>query len=127
MSYRNLPSNEDMPAIFHEWLAWLPLYEDKPPHTVRAYGQGVRRGLAFAESPPQSFRADSLDQATLTDTVRAMRAATDVSKSTINQTLAALKSFFDYCIADRLVAEGPDIARIRKVAKLDVPQVAPEY
>ena len=51
MSYRNLPPNEDMPAIFHEWLAWLPLYEDKPPHTVRAYGQGVRRVISFAEIP----------------------------------------------------------------------------
>ena len=127
MGYRQLPSTEDMPAIFHEWLAWLPLYEDKPLHTVRAYGQGVRRVVSFAEISPASFRADSFDQATLTDTVRAMRAAPDVSKSTINQTLAALKSFFDYCIADRLVAEVPDIARIRKVAKLDVPQVDPEY
>ena len=127
MAYRELPSNETMPAIFHEWLAWLPLYEDKPPHTVRAYSQGVRRVVSFAEISPPSFNADSLDQATLTDTVRAMRAAPDVSKSTINQTLAALKSFFDYCIADRLVAEVPDIARIRKVAKLDVPQVDPEY
>jgi site-specific recombinase XerD len=127
LAYRELPSNENMPAIFHEWLAWLPLYEDKPPHTVRAYGQGVRRVVSFAEISPPSFNADSLDQATLTDTVRAMRAAPDVSKSTINQTLAALKSFFDYCIADRLVTEVPDIARIRKVAKLDVPQVDPEY
>ncbi len=127
MGYRELPSIEDMPAIFHEWLQWLPLYEDKPPHTVRAYSQGVRRVVSFADIPPPSFGADSLDQATLTDTVRAMRAAPDVSKSTINQTLAALKSFFDYCIADRLVAEVPDIARIRKVAKLDVPQIDPEY
>ena len=127
MSYRDLPPTEDMSAVFHEWLAWLPLYEDKPPHTVRAYGQGVRRVVSFAEISPAAFRADSLDQATLTDTVRAMRAEPDVSKSTINQTLAALKSFFDYCVADRLVTVVPDIARIRKVAKLAVPQVDPEY
>jgi site-specific recombinase XerD len=116
-----------MSAVFHEWLAWLPLYEDKPPHTVRAYGQGVRRVISFAEITPAAFRADSLDQAELTDTVRAMRAAPDVSKSTINQTLAALKSFFDFCVADGLVSTVPDIARIRKVAKLAVPQVDPEY
>ena len=83
MGYRELPSIEEMPAIFHEWLQWLPLYEDKPPHTVRAYSQGVRRVVSFADIPPPSFGADSLDQATLTDTVRAMRAAPDVSKSTI--------------------------------------------
>jgi site-specific recombinase XerD len=127
MPYRELPTVEEMSAVFHEWLVWLPLYEDKPPHTVRAYGQGVRRVVSFADISPAGFRADSLDQATLTDTVRAMRAAPDVSKSTINQTLAALKSFFDYCVADGLVTVVPDIARIRKVAKLDVPQVDPEY
>jgi integrase len=56
-----------------------------------------------------------------------MRADPEVSRATLNQTLAALKSFFDFCIADRLVAQVPDIARIRKVARLDVPQVDPEY
>ena len=127
MAYRELPAAKDMPAIFHEWLEWLPLYEDKPLHTVRAYSQGVRRVLVFAEVLPQDFRADSLDQARLTDTVRAMRSAPDVSKATLNQTLAALKSFFDFCIADRHLTVVPDIARIRKVAKLDVPQVDPEY
>lgn len=127
MGYRELPTAEVMPPIFHEWLAWLPLYEDKPPHTVRAYSQGVRRVLIFADIQAPAFRADSLDQASLTDTVRAMRAAPDVSKATLNQTLAALKSFFDFCIADRHLSVVPDIARIRKVAKLDVPQVDPEY
>ena len=127
MAYRDLPPMDAMPAVFHEWLAWLPLYEDKPEHTVRAYAQGVRRIVSFAGMPPEGFGPDSLDQARLTDTVRAMRAEGGTSKATINQTLAALKSFYDFCVADRLVAEVPDIARIRKVAKLDVPQVDPEY
>ena len=127
MSYRELPESDDMSAVFHEWLAWLPLYEDKPAHTVRAYSQGVRRIVAFSGLRPDAFEAGSLNQAQLTDIVRAIRADGEVSKSTINQTLAALKSFYDFCIADRLVSEVPDIARIRKVAKLDVPQVDPEY
>ncbi len=104
-----------MSPYFHEWLTWLPLYEDKPPHTVRAYSQGVRRVVQFAEISPSTFEPGSFDQASLTDTVRTMRAAEGVSKSTLNQSLAALKSFFDFCIADRLVTEVPDIARIRKV------------
>ena len=127
MAYRALPTTDEMPPVFHEWLHWLPLYEDKPPHTVRAYSQGVRRVVSFAGMPPSGFRPDSLDQAGLTDTVRSMRADPEVSRATLNQTLAALKSFFDFCIADRLVAQVPDIARIRKVARLDVPQVDPEY
>jgi len=127
MAYRELPTAEEMAPVFHEWLHWLPLYEDKPPHTVRAYSQGVRRIVSFAGVAPSTFRPDSLEQASLTDTVRSMRSDPEVSRSTLNQTLAALKSFFDFCIADRLVSEVPDIARIRKVAKLDVPQVDPEY
>ena len=127
MAYRALPTTDEMPPVFHEWLHWLPLYEDKPPHTVRAYSQGVRRVVSFAGMSPSGFRPDSLDQAGLTDTVRSMRADPEVSRATLNQTLAALKSFFDFCIADRLVAQVPDIARIRKVARLDVPQVDPEY
>ncbi len=127
MAYRTLPRADEMPPVYHEWLHWLPLYEDKPVHTVRAYGQGVRRVVSYMDVGPGAFGPDSLDQASLTDTVRLMRSDPEVSRSTLNQTLAALKSFFDFCIADRLVGQVPDIARIRKVARLDVPQVDPEY
>jgi site-specific recombinase XerD len=138
MAYRALPSNDDMSPIFKAWLKWLPLYEDKEPHTVRAYSQGVRRVIDFAIADPEStmygrspsdFAPDSFAQASLTDMVRAIAADEDVSKATLNQTLAALKSFYDFCIADGQVTEVPDISRIRKVAKshLNVPQVDPEY
>lgn len=127
MAYRDLPESKAMSAVYHEWLAWLPLFEDKPEHTVRAYGQGVRRVVSFAELDPSAFGPDSLDQARLTDTVRDMRADGGISKATINQTLASLKSFYDFCLADGLVREVPNIARIRKVAKLEVPQTDPEY
>ncbi|MBT4677583.1 MAG: site-specific integrase, partial [Acidimicrobiaceae bacterium] len=127
VAYRALPTADEMPPVYHEWLHWLPLYEDKPIHTVRAYGQGVRRVVSYMDVGPGGFGPDSLDQAGLTDTVRSMRSDPEVSRATLNQTLAALKSFFDFCIADRLVKQVPDIARIRKVARLDVPQVDPEY
>ena len=138
MAHKELPTKDDMSAIFKGWLKWLPLYEDKPIETIRAYSQGVRRVVAFAieddESPmyrqsPSDFAPETFDQASLTDMVRVIAADKDVSKATLNQTLAALKSFYDFCIADRLVTEVPDISRIRKVAKshLSVPQVDPEY
>tara|TARA_B100000749_G_scaffold133956_1_gene102874 strand:- start:383 stop:1186 length:804 start_codon:yes stop_codon:yes gene_type:complete len=56
-----------------------------------------------------------------------MRSSGEISKATLNQSLAALKSFYDYCLADRLVETVPDVSRIRRIAKLDVPQVDPEY
>ena len=72
MGYRELPLEKDMPAAFHEWLRWLPLQEDKPPTTVRAYSQGLRRLVSFAEIFPTDFRPDSFGQAEITDAVRTM-------------------------------------------------------
>ena len=127
MPHRRLPDPEDMASVFHRWLGWLPLYEDKPATTIRAYSQGVRRVVSFAGIPPGQFGPGSLDQASLTDVVREMRGSGEVSRATLTQTLAALKSFFDYCIADGHAETVPDINRIRKVAKLAVPQFYPEY
>ena len=106
-----------MPAVFQEWLQWLPLLEDKPANTVRAYSQGVRRIVSYAGSSPSDFSPGMLDQASLTDTVRSMRSSGEISKATLNQSLAALKSFYDYCLADRLVETVPDVSRIRRIAK----------
>ncbi len=127
MAYQELAPEEEMPAVFHEWLQWLPLLEDKPANTIRAYSQGVRRILYYSEIEPSSFGPSFLTQATLTDTVRTIRASGTVSKATLNNSLAALKSFYDYCVNDRLIEIVPDVARIRKIAKLEVPQVVPEY
>lgn len=144
MRYRELPTEEDMSPQFHEWLRWLRLYEDKPKHTVRAYSQGVRRVVAFARAdpesesemygrPPSDFEVGTCSQASLTDTVQLIRADVDdadrprVSKATINQTLAALKSFFDFAIASLGATETPDVARMRKVLKVEPPEPKPEY
>ena len=78
MGYRELPLEETMPAAFHEWLRWLPLQEDKPPTTVRAYSQGLRRLVSFAEIHPTDFRPDSFGQAEITDAVRTMRSSGEV-------------------------------------------------
>ena len=127
LAHRQLPVEVEMPAVFQEWLQWLPLLEDKPANTVRAYSQGVRRIVSYAGFSPSDFSPGMLDQASLTDTVRSMRSSGEISKATLNQSLAALKSFYDYCLADRLVETVPDVSRIRRIAKLEVPQVDPEY
>jgi site-specific recombinase XerD len=137
LAHQELPSEADMAAIYRSWLLWLPAYENKSDDTLRAYGQGLRRMLLYADIPSADFRPEDLTQAVLTDAVRRMRAARRrngrgeeipaVSKATLSQTLAAVNSFFDYCLAERLVAEAPDIRRIRKLTKLDSEQVDPEY
>ena len=109
MSYRKLPKEAEMPAIFGAWLDWLPLLEDKPPNTIKAYNQGVRRVISFTDKKPEDLSPDILNQAELTVSVRSMRSSGEMSKATLNQTLAALKSFYDFCIADGLVKEVPDI------------------
>jgi len=145
MPYRDLPEEDRMPPVFREWMQWLLLQENKPDHTLRAYSQGVRRILSFAkneyESPlvPEDFAPDFLTQGSLTDAVRSMLAErkTDragekvpaVSRQTINQSLAALKSFYDFCVQDGLVVSTPSVAQLRKVAKLGIEpqQTDPEY
>jgi prepilin signal peptidase PulO-like enzyme (type II secretory pathway) len=62
------------------------------------------------------------------------RAARRVSKSTLNQTLAGVVSFFDWCVVTKdsegrsmLQGDPPDIRRIRKISKLESPRSDPEY
>ncbi len=127
MAYRDLPDADEMPPLFHKWLERLPAYEDKPEHTVRAYGQAVRRIVSFAGIAPKQFAPKSLDQKTLTDAVAAMRKAR-IKKATLNQSLAALKSFYDFCVETDEIKQAPaNIPRIRKLTKLDAPPVNPDY
>ena len=117
-----------MPRFFGEWLNWLSLH-DKSPSTIRAYSQGVRRVISFAEFPPSEFAEfgpNAWNQASLTDTVREMSAAGEISASTLNQSLAALKSFFHYCRADYLVDTVPDVYRIQQMSRVAVPRQEPE-
>ena len=135
-----------MPSVFHAWLQWLLLREGKPPNTIRAYSQAVRRIVTYAGMVPASFhetfpatKDDTVEgrsvenrQARLIDVVGAMlRSGYDesqrMSKATINQTLAALTSFYDYCALNFLVEGVPDVKRIRKIAKVDVDQTDPSY
>jgi|TARA_B100000959_G_scaffold281027_1_gene344172 site-specific recombinase XerD len=124
--YLNLPEEDKMPKIYHEWTDSLTLLEDKPETTRLAYGQGLRRLVYFAKIPPAEFTPDSLDQLTVLEAVTEMRRHS-VSKPALNLSLAALASFADYCEAKRLVAEAPDSRRIRKLTKLDAEQVDPKY
>jgi len=135
MAHQQLPTEASMPDLYRRWLLWLPAAEDKSDETVRAYGQGLRRLLMYAKL--DRLRPEDLTQVLLTDTVRVMRAdrrpdrsgepVPAVSKATLNQTLAAVNSFFDFCLAERLLSEVPDLRRIRKLTKLDVPAADPEY
>ena len=124
--YLNLPEEDKMPKIYHEWTGSLTLLEEKPETTRLAYGQGLRRLVYFAKIPPVEFIPDSLDQLTVLEAVTEMRRYS-VSKPALNLSLAALASFADYCEAKRLVAEIPDSRRIRKLTKLSAEQVDPKY
>jgi len=128
VAYEKLPEEGAMPAVFHDWLSDLNDIEERSEETVKAYSQALRRVLHFAELPPEQLvDPRNLSQAVLTDAVREMRrAARRVSKSTLNQTLAGLVSFFDWCVVTKdlegksiLQGDPPDIRRIRKISKLE--------
>ena len=127
MGYRELPTPADMPKIFHDWLDWLPVNEDKPAPPIRAYNQGVRRVISYSGMRPSAFDPASLGRKELIEAIRKMRTGGGVSKATMSQTLAALKSFFEFCIEKGALDSAPDISRIRKMARVSATQVDPEY
>ena len=122
---------------FKEWTEWLPVFEGKPETTtVKAYSQGVRRIVSFAEgvadvdSDPKKFGPGTFDQLSLIEVVRRIISSGTVTKATLNQSLAGLQSFYDWCVNTKPEIRSndlPDIKRLRKVAKLAVPQVDPDY
>ena len=126
VAYRRLAFEAEMSAVFHGWLEWLALVEDKPANTVRAYSQGVRRIVSYAGLSPSDFSPHLLDQASLTDTVWVMCSSGEVSGATVRQSLAALRSFYDYCLAERLGETVPNVDWIRKIAKLNAPRGEPD-
>lgn len=122
---------------FKKWTKWLPVFEGKPETTtVKAYSQGVRRIVSFAEgvadvdSDPKKFGPGTFDQLSLIEVVRRIISSGTVTKATLNQSLAGLQSFYDWCVNTKPEIRSndlPDIKRLRKVAKLAVPQVDPDY
>ena len=127
LPYRELPPPADMPAVFHDWLDWLTVYEDKPATTIRAYNQGVRRAVFYAGVRPSGFGPATLGQAQLIDAIREIRVGGGVSKATVSQTMAALKSFFAFCVEKGYLDTAPDIGRIRKLTRISPPQADPQY
>ena len=121
---------------FKKWIKWLPLFEGKPETTEKAYSQGVRRIVSFAEgvadvdSDPKKFGPETFDQVSLIEVVRRIIASDTVTKATLHQSLAGLQSFYDWCVNTKPEIRSndlPDIKRLRKVAKIPVPQVDPDY
>ena len=131
MGKRNLPSEQDMSKDFRAWIDSLPVFERKPNTTVKAYNQGVRRILSFADGvDPETFGPTTFNQETLIEAVRAIIQSDTVSNATLNQSLSGLQSFYDWCVNNKRDVESndlPDIKRLRKIAKLSVPQVDPDY
>ena len=98
MVYRKLPSDDAMSDDFKEWTEWLPVFEGKPETTtVKAYSQGVRRIVSFAEgvadvdSDPKKFGPGTFDQLSLIEVVRRIISSGTVTKATLNQSLAGLQ------------------------------------
>ena len=117
-----------MGEAFHLWKSWLRDYEHKSANSVLAYTQGLRRVIDIAGVEPRSFKPDDMEQARLTNIVTEMSGSASTNRSTINQTLAAVKSFYEFCAHDGLSGTGPDLERLRKVANLErEPKEDPVY
>ncbi len=111
MTRKELPPESEMPRVYRDWLEHLR--KDKKRSTLDAYGDGLRRFLFYAEIHPSLFEPSSVDQATLSDSIRLMR-LDGLERSTIKSTIAAAKSFCEFCQEQGLIDGLPNFTMLRR-------------
>ncbi len=56
-----------MSPHFHKWLEWMETDMRLSPNTIKSYGDGIRRLVAYAEISPSTFGPASFDQYSLVE------------------------------------------------------------
>jgi len=115
MTRRRLPPAEQMSPYFHKWLQWMETDQELSPNTVKSYGEGIRRLVAYAEISPSSFGPASFDQYSLIETMREMRLGLDVSVTTTRKSIYALKNFYVFCGMSGLVRPPVVFSRVLRL------------
>src|SRR5499427_7091701 len=99
-----------------KFLEYLQSVKNSSPHTVSNYGKDLNQFLAYLtppESEPPKLR--SVDHRVIREFVAHLHDQ-GLEKSSIARKLAALRSFFKYCVREGLLDENP--ARLVPTPKL---------
>src|SRR5438132_1675400 len=105
-----------MKEAIAKYLAYLQTVKNSSPHTVSNYGKDLRQFLEFVSPPgatPPALR--QVDHGMIREFVSHLHDH-GLEKSSIARKLAALRSFFKYCVREGKLKENP--ARLVPTPKL---------
>src|SRR5438132_2687832 len=105
-----------MKEAIAKYLAYLQTVKNSSPHTVSNYGKDLRQFLEFVSPPgatPTALR--QVDHGMIREFVSHLHDH-GLAKSSIARKLAALRSFFKYCVREGHLKESP--ARLVPTPKL---------
>src|SRR5437879_4645312 len=105
-----------MKEAIAKYLAYLQTVKNSSPHTVSNYGKDLRQFLEFGSPPgatPTALRA--VNHGMIREFVAHLHDH-GLAKSSIARKLAALRSFFKYCVREGYLKESP--ARLVPTPKL---------
>lgn len=87
-----------------EFLAFLKHEKNASPHTIAAYGRDLREIAAYLKD--REVRWDKASNVILRGFLAELHEK-ERKKSTIGRKLAALRSFYDFCLRTKRIAENP--------------------
>lgn len=87
-----------------EFLAYLRHEKNASPHTVAAYGRDLREVAAYLKE--REVRWDKAANVVLRGFLAELHEKKR-KKSTVGRKLAALRSFYDFCVRTKRIAENP--------------------
>jgi tyrosine recombinase XerC len=93
-----------MDKAIAEFLAYLRHEKNASPHTIAAYGRDLRQVEAYLKE--REIRWDKAGNVALRGFLAELHEKKR-RKTTIGRKLAALRSFYDFCLRRKLVAENP--------------------
>jgi tyrosine recombinase XerC len=93
-----------MDKAIAEFLAYLRHEKNASPHTIAAYGRDLRQVAAYLKE--REIRWDKAGNVALRGFLAELHEKKR-RKTTIGRKLAALRSFYDFCLRRKLVAENP--------------------
>ena len=105
-----------MKQAIESYLEYLVSVKNSSPHTISNYGKDLRQFVAFLTPPGASLPAlCAIDHGIIREFVAHLHEQ-GLKKSSIARKLAALRSFFKYCVREGMLKESP--ARLVPTPKL---------
>src|ERR1700693_3514795 len=109
-------SARPMKKAIESYLEYLVSVKNSSPHTISNYGKDLRQFVAFLTPPGPSLPAlCTIDHGIIREFVAHLHEQ-GLKKSSIARKLAALRSFFKYCVREGKLKESP--ARLVPTPKL---------